>query len=91
MDGIQHASHGRIDIAGYDIDGYVISPYKVFSRHGYGVAWTSPTLNAMEHNALIGGPEGNWEMGTRDTGAYATMSDVIGYFDWLGGQVQRQC
>lgn len=87
VDGIQHASHGRIDIAGYDIDGYVISPYKVFSRHGYGVAWTSPTLNAMEHNALIGGPEGNWEMGTRDTGAYATMSDVIGYFDWLGGQV----
>ena len=37
VDGIQHASHGRIDIAGYDIDGYVISPYKVFSRHGYGV------------------------------------------------------
>jgi selenocysteine lyase/cysteine desulfurase len=87
VDGIQHASHGRIDIVGYDIDGYVISPYKVFSRHGYGVAWTSPTLNAMEHNALIGGPEGNWEMGTRDTGAYATMSDVIGYFDWLGGHV----
>lgn len=87
VDGIQHASHGRIDIAGYDIDGYVISPYKVFSRHGYGVAWTSPTLNAIEHNALIGGPEGNWEMGTRDTGAYATMSDVVGYFDWLGSQV----
>ena len=86
VDGIQHASHGLIDIAGYDIDGYVISPYKVFSRHGYGVAWTSPTLNAIEHNALIGGPEGNWEMGTRDTGAYATMSDVVEYFDWLGGQ-----
>jgi len=25
-------------------------------------------------------------MGTRDTGAYATMSDVVEYFDWLGGQ-----
>ena len=89
VDGIQHASHGQIDIAGYGIDGYVISPYKVFSRHGYGVAWTSPTLNAIEHNALIGGPEGNWEMGTRDTGAYATMSDVVGYFDWLGSQVSE--
>jgi cysteine desulfurase/selenocysteine lyase len=76
-----------IDIAGYDIDGYVISPYKVFSRHGYGVAWTSPKLNALPHDALIGGPEGNWELGTRDTGAYATMSDVVGYFDWLGAQV----
>lgn len=87
VDGIQHASHGHIDIAGYDIDGYVISPYKVFSRHGYGVAWTSPRLNALPHDALIGGPEGNWELGTRDTGAYATMSEVVGYFDWLGAQV----
>ena len=87
VDGIQHASHGRIDIAGYDIDGYVISPYKVFSRHGYGVAWTSPRLNALPHDALVGGPEGNWELGTRDTGAYATMSSVVDYFDWLGGQV----
>ncbi len=87
VDGIQHASHGRIDIASYDIDGYVISPYKVFSRHGYGVAWTSPRLNALPHDALIGGPEGNWELGTRDTGSYATMSDVVSYFDWLGGQV----
>ncbi|MGB1033546.1 MAG: aminotransferase class V-fold PLP-dependent enzyme [Paracoccaceae bacterium] len=87
VDGIQHACHGGIDIAGYDIDGYVISPYKVFSRHGYGVAWTSPRLNALEHDALMGGPEGNWELGTRDTGAYATLSDVVGYFDWLGAQV----
>ncbi len=87
VDGIQHASHGQIDIQGYDIDGYVISPYKVFSRHGYGIAWTSPRLNALPHDALIGGPEGNWELGTRDTGAYATMSDVVGYFDWLGEQV----
>jgi selenocysteine lyase/cysteine desulfurase len=26
-------------------------------------------------------------MGTRDTGAYATFSDVVEYFDWLGGEV----
>lgn len=87
VDGIQRASHGRIDLAGYGIDGYVISPYKVFSRHGYGVAWTSPRLNALPHDGLIGGPAGTWELGTRDTGSYATMSDVVAYFDWLGGQV----
>ena len=40
VDGIQHAAHGQIDIASYDVDGYVISPYKMFSRHGYGLAWT---------------------------------------------------
>tara|TARA_R110000764_G_scaffold41759_2_gene93930 strand:+ start:2585 stop:3838 length:1254 start_codon:yes stop_codon:yes gene_type:complete len=87
VDGIQHASHGGIDIAAAGIDGYVVSPYKVFSRHGYGVAWASDRLSQQPLEALMGGPLENWEMGTRDTGAYATFSDVVAYFDWLGGQV----
>ena len=87
VDGIQHASHGHIDIDAYGIDGYVVSPYKVFSRHGYGVAWASDRLSQLPLEALIDGPLENWEMGTRDTGAYATFTDVIDYFDWLGGQV----
>lgn len=87
VDGIQHAAHGAIDLAAYDVDGYVISPYKMFSRHGYGLAWISPRLEAVEHDALIGGPETNWEMGTRDTGAYATLSEVCRYLEWLGGEV----
>jgi len=85
VDGIQHAAHGRLDVDSYDIDGYAISPYKVFSRHGYGIAWISDRLTALPHDSLIDGPEGTWELGTRDTGAYATLSDVVGYFDWLGG------
>ena len=87
VDGIQHASHGHIDIEAYGVDGYVVSPYKVFSRHGYGVAWASDRLSQLPLEALIDGPVENWEMGTRDTGAYATFSDVVDYFDWLGGQV----
>lgn len=87
VDGIQHASHGHIDIEAYGVDGYVVSPYKVFSRHGYGVAWVSDRLSQLPLEALIDGPVENWEMGTRDTGAYATFSDVVDYFDWLGGQV----
>lgn len=87
VDGIQHASHGHIDIETYGVDGYVVSPYKVFSRHGYGVAWASDRLSQLPLEALIDGPVENWEMGTRDTGAYATFSDVVDYFDWLGGQV----
>lgn len=87
VDGIQHAAHGGMDLEKYDVDGYVISPYKVFSRHGYGVAWISDRLNAVPHNNLINGPEDNWEMGTRDTGSYATLSDVVDYFEWLGGEV----
>ena len=41
----------------------------------------------MDHDMLINGPAESWELGTRDTGAYATFSDVVDYFDWLGSQV----
>ncbi|SPH23340.1 Cysteine desulfurase SufS [Defluviimonas aquaemixtae] len=87
IDGIQHASHGRIDCAAYGADGYAVSPYKVFSRHGYGVGWASDRLSACTNEQIVGGPENAWEMGTRDAGAYATFSDVVDYFDWLGAQV----
>ncbi|MGV6804086.1 MAG: aminotransferase class V-fold PLP-dependent enzyme [Ruegeria sp.] len=87
VDGIQHAAHGQMDIDSYGVDGYAISPYKVFSRHGYGIAWISDRLTALPHDQLIDAPAEGWEFGTRDTGAYATMSDVVDYFDWLGGQV----
>ena len=84
VDGIQHAAHGQIDINSYDIDGYVISPYKMFSRHGYGLAWISDRLTNLPHDMLVDGPNDTWELGTRDTGSYATISEVISYFDWLG-------
>ena len=84
VDGIQHSSHGAIDVQKYDIDGYVVSPYKMFSRHGYGVAWVSDRLCALGKEQLVGGPYQNWELGTRDAGSYATFSDVVDYLDWLG-------
>ena len=87
VDGIQHAAHGRLDLTAYGVDGYAVSPYKVFSRHGYGLAWVSDRLSAMGHDTLIDGPSENWEFGTRDTGAYATFSDVVDYLDWLGSRV----
>ena len=87
VDGIQHAAHGQININAYDIDGYVISPYKMFSRHGYGLAWISDRMAALPHDSLDGGPTENWELGTRDTGAYATISDVVEYIEWLGSKL----
>ncbi|RLK02587.1 aminotransferase class V-fold PLP-dependent enzyme [Ruegeria conchae] len=90
VDGIQHAAHGQMDIDSYDVDGYAISPYKVFSRHGYGIAWISNRLTALPHDQLIDAPANGWEFGTRDTGSYAAMTDVVGYFDWLGGQVSEE-
>lgn len=85
VDGIQHASHGAVDIARAGIDGYAISPYKVFSRHGYGIGWASDRLTALPKETLMGGPADNWELGTRDAGSYATFSCVVDYLVWLGG------
>lgn len=90
VDGIQHAAHGQVDINSYNVDGYAISPYKIFSRHGYGIAWISDRLTAQPHDMLIDAPANGWEFGTRDTGSYATVSDVVSYFDWLGGEVSEE-
>ena len=84
LDGIQHAAHGGLAIDDYDIDGYAVPAYKVFSRHNYGFAWLSPRLATLPHDHLDGTPDDFWEMGTRDTSAFACTSKVIEYFDWLG-------
>mgnify|MGYP000193224485 CR=1 FL=1 len=50
----------------------------MFSRHGYGVGWASDRLSALPKDALAGAPASYWELGTRDSGSYATFSDVGG-------------
>jgi len=84
VDGIQHAPHGDLDIDSYDIDAYTVSAYKVFSRHNYGFAWLSPRLSHLPHDHLDGTPDDFWELGTRDTSAFACFSEVVNYLDWLG-------
>ncbi|MGB5755276.1 MAG: aminotransferase class V-fold PLP-dependent enzyme [Acidimicrobiales bacterium] len=86
VDGIQHAAHGTIDVEGYGIDGYVVSGYKLFSRHNYGVAWVSDRLATAPHDQLLGAPPDVWELGTRDTSAYACCSEVVRYLEWLGSR-----
>ncbi|MBX2835974.1 MAG: aminotransferase class V-fold PLP-dependent enzyme [Gammaproteobacteria bacterium] len=84
VDGIQHAAHGALSVADYDIDAFAVSAYKVFSKHNYGVAWLSPRLTVLSHDQLDGTPDTQWELGTRDTSAYATFSMVVRYLEWLG-------
>jgi cysteine desulfurase/selenocysteine lyase len=86
VDGIQHSAHGEVHLDEYDVEGFVVSAYKVFSRHNYGVGWASPRLSVMAHDKLDGTPEDFWELGTRDASAYATFSEVVHYLEWLGSQ-----
>ena len=84
VDGIQHAPHGDVDVDDYNIDAYTLSAYKVYSKHNYGIGWVSDTLSVLPHDKLDGTPDTQWELGTRDTSAYATFSQVVNYLDWLG-------
>jgi len=84
LDGIQHAPHGGLAVDEYDVDAYAVSAYKVFSRHNYGFAWVSPRVVALPHDHLDGTPDDYWELGTRDTSAFACTSKVVEYLDWLG-------
>ena len=90
VDSIQHAAHGVMDMDACDIDACALSGYKVFSRHNYGVAWASPRLSTLPHEKLDGTADDFWELGTRDTGAFATFSEVVNYLDWLGSQVSDE-
>ncbi len=89
VDGIQQAAHGRIEVEAYGIDGYVVSGYKMFSRHNYGVAWMSERLATISHDQLHGAPADEWELGTRDPSAYAATSEVVRYLEWLGRTAGR--
>ncbi len=84
VDCIQHAAHGAMDISDYNIDACALSGYKVFSKHNYGAAWLSPRMSVLDHDHLDGTAADFWELGTRDTSAYATFSEVVNYLDWLG-------
>lgn len=86
VDGIQHAAHGALDIGNYNIDAFAVSAYKVFSKHNYGVAWVSPRMSTLAHDKLDGTAENFWELGTRDTSAFATFSEVVNYLNWLGSK-----
>ncbi len=89
-DSIQHAAHGVMDMDACGVDACALSGYKVFSRHNYGVAWVSPRLSTLPHEKLDGTADDFWELGTRDTGAFATFSEVVNYLDWLGSQLGNE-
>lgn len=96
VDGIQHAAHGALDLTAYNVDAFTVSAYKVFAKHNYGVAWVSPRLSVLPHDHLDGTPADSWELGTRDTAAYATFTAVVDYLAWLGAHFtdsadRREC
>lgn len=90
VDGIQHAPHGALAIDNYDVDAYVVSPYKAFCRFNNGYAWVSDRLAVVDHERLLGKPADAWELGSRDPSAFAGFSAVVDYLVWLGGHFTEE-
>lgn len=84
VDGIQHAPHGFLSVDDYDVDAYVISPYKAYCRFNNGYAWLSDRLSVIDHERLSGKPADAWELGSRDPSALAGVSEMVDYLVWLG-------
>ena len=84
LDGAQHASHGKIDVEEYGADAYIFVPYKTYSKIGTSFANISERLANLPHDNLSGKPKDYWDLGTREVAAYACMSKVIEYLQWLG-------
>ena len=38
-------------------------------------------MSALPNEHLIDTPGNPWEFGTRDTGSYATMTEMVNYFE----------
>ena len=85
VDGIQHAPHGRLNVADYGVDAYVFSPYKAYSRLSLGFAWINDRMTAVPHEHMLGKSSDIWELGSRDPAFYAAQSKVIDYVCWIGG------
>jgi cysteine desulfurase / selenocysteine lyase len=85
VDGIQYAPHGCIQIEEYGVDAYVVSMYKAFCRFNNGYAWISDRLACLEHDQLLAKTTNTWELGSRDPSAFAGVSEVVTYLQWLGG------
>ncbi|GHC28209.1 aminotransferase class V-fold PLP-dependent enzyme [Aidingimonas halophila] len=90
VDGIQHAPHGTLAVDDYDVDAYVISPYKAYCRFNNGYAWISDRLSMVKHDRLLGKPADAWELGSRDPSAMAGVSAMVDYLTWLGGHFTEE-
>jgi cysteine desulfurase / selenocysteine lyase len=85
IDGAQHAPHDLVDVAGLGCDAYLASSYKTFGKVGASALHLSDRAAGLPHDRLLGKPETEWELGTREVAGYASWSLVLEYLCWLGG------
>ena len=85
LDGAQHGPHGLVDVARLGCDAYFVASYKLFSKIAASAVYLSDRAARLPHDKLLGKPETQWELGTREPAGYAAWSAVVDHVCWLAG------
>ena len=84
VDGVQYTPHARMAVEDWGVDGYFLSPYKVYCVKGIGIAYLSERLATLPHWKLPGKPENDWLIGSPGHQMYAAFTAMVDYLCWLG-------
>ncbi len=93
LDAVHTAAHIPIDVDRLSCDFAVFSSYKLFSRRGsfmYGRHDLLESLKPYKVDPAPDTPPEKWEMGTRDQALFASITAVMEYLSWLGGEVEDE-
>ena len=93
LDAVHTVAHLPVDVQKTPFDFVIFSAYKLFSRRGSFMYGRKDLLQSLKPYKVLPAPEeppSNWEMGTRDQSLFASISAVIEYLSWLGGEVEPQ-
>lgn len=85
-DAVQHMPHGVLEVDKLKLDGANFAPYKAFGIRGCGYGYVSDRVAKLPHDKLIGKVENEWELGTFPHPNYASITAVVDYVCWLGGE-----
>ena len=87
VDGVQYVAHCPVDVVSLGVDAYIFAPYKVFGIKGIGFGVLSERLAAFPHWKLEAAPPDAWKLGSVEDATYAAWEKVVGYLEWLGGEL----
>ena len=86
VDAVQHVPHGLIDVMKTPVDGINFAAYKVFGCRGFGAGYISDRVAIMDHPGILGNLGDPWEIGGPAPAMYASVSEIVNYVCWIGGQ-----
>lgn len=85
-DAVQHMPHGIVDVQDLELDGINFAAYKIFGCRGFGAAYISDRLAALDHPGIFGNLGDPWEIGGPAPAMYAAVSAIVDHVCWIGSK-----